>query len=131
MKELLPQRRREERTYQDRLFNARLKELDDERGEKGRERLRREYEKAQERARQLTFDEQRRHELEEDVRTARERLEGEEYRQVEQRRERLRERIEREREHLLAEVLPRRFALARCALTPVAVALLVPEGARP
>jgi hypothetical protein len=129
--ELLPERRREERAYQDRLFRARLKELDDERGEKGRERLRRELDKAQKRASQLTLDEQHRHELEEDLRAARERLEGEEYRQVEQRRERLRERIERERDHLLAEVLPRRFALARCGLMPVAVALLVPEGTRP
>ncbi len=43
----------------------------------------------------------------------------------------MRTRIERERQHLIDEVHPRRFSLARCALTPVAVALLVPEGAKP
>ena len=65
---------------------------------------------------------------EESLRAMRTQLEGEEYRRVEERRARLRARIEREREHLLDDVLPRRFQLARCALTPVAVALLVPRG---
>jgi hypothetical protein len=51
------------------------------------------------------------------------------YRRVEERRARLGARIERE--HLLDEVLPRRFSLARCALTRVAVALVVPQGATP
>lgn len=61
----------------------------------------------------------------------RDQLEGEEYRRVEERRERLRARIEREREQLVGDVLPRRFTLARCTLTPVAVSLLVPEGSTP
>ena len=125
---LLPTLLKDERAYQDKLFRNRLKELDDERGEKGRTRLRRQIEKLEEKTRQLTFDPELRHEREDELRQLKEQLEGEEYRRVEERRARLRARIEREREHLLDEVLPRRFRLARCALTPVAVALLVPEG---
>ena len=125
---LLPALLKDERGYQDKLFRNRLKELDDERGERGRTRLRRQIEKLEEKTRQLTFDPELRHEREEELRQLKEQLEGEEYRRVEERRARLRARIEREREHLLDEVLPRRFRLARCALTPVAVALLVPEG---
>jgi len=128
---LLPGLLKEERSHQDKLFRNRLKELDDERGEKGRERLRRQIEKLEEKTRQLTFDPELRHEREEELRQLKEQLEGEEYRRVEERRARLRARIEREREHLVDEVLPRRFALARCALTPVAVALLVPAGVTP
>ena len=122
---------KEERAYQDKLFRNRLKELDEERGEKGRTRLRRQIEKLEEKTRQLTFDPELRHEREEELRQLKEQLEGEEYRRVEERRARLRARIEREREHLLDEVLPRRFQLARCALTPVAVALLVPAEPTP
>lgn len=80
---------------------------------------------------QLTFDPELRHEREEELRRLREQLEAEEYRRVEERQARLRARIEREREQLLEDVLPRRFTLARCTLTPVAVALLVPEGSTP
>jgi hypothetical protein len=128
---LLPGLLKEELGYQDKLFKNRLKELDDERGQKGRDRLRRQIEKLEEKTRQLTFDPELRHEREEELRQLKEQLEGEEYRRVEERRARLQARIAREREHLVDEVLPRRFALARCTLTPVAVALVVPEGASP
>lgn len=128
---LLPGVLKEERGYQDKLFKHRLRELDDERGEAGRTRLRRQIEKLEEKTQQLTFDPELRHEREEELRRLRDQLEGEEYRRVEERRERLRARIEREREQLLGDVLPRRFALARCSLTPVAVALVVPEGSTP
>lgn len=129
--ELLPAALKEERSYQDKLFKTRLRELDDERGEAGRTRLRRQIEKLEEQTQQLTFDPELRHEREEELRSLRNQLEGEEYRRVEERRERLRARIEREREQLVGDVLPRRFTLARCTLTPVAVSLLVPEGSTP
>lgn len=127
---LLPTLLKDERTYQDKLFKNRLKELDDERGDKGRERLRRNIEREEAALAQLSFDphDPVRLAREESLRAMRTQLEGEEYRRVEERRARLRARIEREREHLLDDVLPRRFQLARCALTPVAVALLVPQG---
>lgn len=129
--ELLPAALKEGRSYQDKLFKTRLRELDDERGEAGRTRLRRQIEKLEETTQQLTFDPELRHEREEELRSLRDQLEGEEYRRVEERRERLRARIEREREQLVGDVLPRRFTLARCTLTPVAVSLLVPEGSTP
>jgi len=128
--ELLPAALKEERSYQDTLFKTRLRELDDERGEAGRTRLRHQIEKLEEKTQQLTFDPELRHEREEELRSLRDQLEGEEYRRVE-RRERLRARIEREREQLVGDVLPRRFTLARSTLTPVAVSLLVPEGSTP
>jgi superfamily II DNA or RNA helicase len=128
---LLPGLLKEERGYQDKLIKNRLKELDNERGQKGRDRLRRQIEKLEEKTRQLTFDPELRHERDEELRQLKEQLEGEEYRRVEERRARLRARIEREGQQLVDEVLPRRFALARCALTPVAVALLVAEGVTP
>ena len=127
---LLPTLLREERTYQEKLFKNRLKELDDERGNKGRERLRLNIEREETALAQLSFDPHDPVRLvrEESLRAMRAQLEGEEYRRVEERRARLRARIEREREHLLDDILPRRFQLARCTLTPVAVALLVPRG---
>ncbi len=128
---LLPVLLKDERAYQDKLFKGRLKELDDERGDQGRTRLRREIDRLEEATRQLTFDPEIRHKREEELRQRKEQLEGEQYRRVEERRARLRARIERDREHLLVDVLPRRFTLARCTLTPVAVALLVPEGSTP
>ena len=125
---LLPRLLREELETQKRLYDARLKELADDRGEAGRTRLRRQIEKLEAEERQLTFDQEHRYELEERLRRERERLEGEEYRRVEERRERLRERIGRERDRLLSEVLPQRYVLGRADLLPVGLGLAVPHG---
>jgi hypothetical protein len=125
---LLPRLLKAEGDTQKKLYDARLKELADDRGEAGRARLRRQIEKLEAEERQLTFDQDRRYELEERLRRERERLEGEEYRRVEERRERLRERIGRERDRLLSEVLPQRYVLAHADLMPVGLALAVPPG---
>jgi len=129
-RKLLPRLAREEAARQTKLFSARLTELDADRS-KGHERLQRDLDRLEADVNQLTFDPELRHRREEELRRARTRLEAEEYRQVEERRERLRRRIERERTNLLEDILPRRHALARCTLAPVALALVVPEGARP
>lgn len=128
---LLPQERKTAVAYQRELFKLRLRELDESRGEKGREKLRRELEREEAKLAQLTFDVDHEREIAERVRRLRGILEGEEYRRFEDRRERLRARIERERDQLLEDVLPRRYALARCTVSPAAVALLVPAGASP
>lgn len=126
---LLPAEQKAELAYQRGLFTARLKELDDRGGERGRERLRKELAKEETALSQLTFDPDHERETAERVRRLRQLLEGEEYRRIEARSARMQARIERERDQLLGDVLPRRYALARCALTPAAVALLVPSGA--
>jgi hypothetical protein len=126
---LLPQERRAAVAYQRELFKLRLRELDESRGDKGREKLRREFAREEAKLAQLTFDADHEREIAERVRRLRGILEGEEYRRFEDRRERLRARIERERDQLLEDVLPRRYALARCTVSPAAVALLVPAGA--
>ena len=77
---------------------------------------------------QLTFDAEHRADQEERLRQMRQQLEEAEYRRVEERRERQRERLARDRDRLVDETLPRRYALARCSLLPVGVALLVPAA---
>ena len=129
--ELLPVARTTAIAYQRELFKTRLRELDDDRGEKGREKLRRDLAREEASLAQMTFDRERELEHEERARRLRDILEGEDYRRIETRRERLRDRVERERDALIDEVLPRRYTLARCTLTPAAVALIVPFGSRP
>ena len=124
-RERLPTEEKAAMAAQRDLFALRLKELDESRGEKGRERLRRDLEREETKLRQLTFDADHEREVAERVRRLRDLLEGEEYRRFTDRRERLRARMSRERDQLINDVLPRRYALARCALTPVAVALLL------
>ena len=128
---LLPIARKRAITYQRELFAARLRELDADRGEKGRQKLRRDLEREVASLAQMTFDPAEEMEREERARRARDILEGEQYRRIEARRRRLRERVRRERDALLDDVLPRRYTLARSTLTPAAVALLVPFGTRP
>jgi superfamily II DNA or RNA helicase len=126
---LLPGLLAEERGAQQDLFDRRIQELDEDAGEKGVERRRREIAELEEQMRQLTFDTEHRAEQEEQLRRERAQLEETEYRRVEERRERQRERLARERDRLLDETLPRRYSVARCSLMPVAVALLVPAEA--
>lgn len=128
---LLPVTRASAVAYQRELYKTRLRELDGDRGEKGREKLRRELAREEASLAQMTFDRERELEREERARRLRDILEGEEYRRIETRRERLRERVERERDSLIDDVLPRRYTLARCTLTPAAVALMIPTGSRP
>ncbi|MGI8661283.1 MAG: DISARM system SNF2-like helicase DrmD, partial [Thermoleophilaceae bacterium] len=126
---LLPAEQKAELAYQRQLFTTRINELRDRSGEAGRNRVRRELAKQEVALAQMTFDPDHEREVAERVRRLRDLVEGEEYRRIEARRARMQARIERERDHLLGDVLPRRYALARCALTPAAVALLVPAGA--
>jgi len=128
---LLPKLLAEEKESQTRLYRRRLDELKADRGDAGRERLRRSIERLEAQARQLTFDPAAQEELEARLRRERQKLESQEYRQVAERRERLRARIERERERLLSEILPKRYELARADLLPVGLALAVPPGAQP
>jgi hypothetical protein len=85
---LLPTLLKDERTYQDKLFKTRLKELDDEGGDKGRDRLRRNIEREEAALAQLSFDphDPVRLAREESLRAMRTQLEGEEHRRVEERR---------------------------------------------
>jgi hypothetical protein len=131
VEKLLPDLLRDERAHQQELFAARLRELDDERGQQGRARLERDIARLEEQMLQLTFDPLLRQEQEDELRRLRAQLSGEEYRHYEDRRERLRARIEAERRTLLDDILPRRYALVRCTLTPAALALIVPAGAQP
>ena len=126
---LLPALLKDERAYQDKLFKNRLKELDEERGEKGRDAAAPpDREAGGDRpvsSRSIpSFGTSARKSCASSGSSSKGRSTGAS-RSVALG---CATRIEREREHLLDEVLPRRFSLARCALTPVAVALLVPEG---
>jgi hypothetical protein len=115
-----------EQEAQTALYDRRIRELDEDAGEKGLERRRREIAKLETQMSQLTFDAEHRADQEERLRQMRQQLEEAEYRRVEERRERQRERLARDRDRLVDETLPRRYALARCSLLPVGVALLVP-----
>ena len=127
-RDLLPGLLVAEQETQIALYDRRLRELDEDAGEKGLERRRREIAKLETQMSQLTFDAEHRADQEERLRQMRQQLEEAEYRRVEERRERQRERLARDRDRLVDETLPRRYALARCSLLPVGVALLVPAA---
>jgi hypothetical protein len=126
---LLPGLLAEEQEAQQRLYDRRIRELERDAGERGRERLRQQIEQLEAQMNQLTFDPEHQAEQEEQLRQMRQQLEEAEYRRIEERRERQRERLVRERARLLDETLPRRYSVSRCTLLPVGAALLVPEAA--
>jgi hypothetical protein len=125
-REILPGLLARERNSQQQLFDHRIRELDQDAGERGLERRRREISRLEEQMLQLTFDAEHRAAQEEQLRRERAQLEEAEYRRVEERRERQRERLVRDRDRLLEETLPQRYSVARCSLMPIGVALLVP-----
>ena len=130
-RELLPGLLAEEQAVQQALFDRRIRELDQNTGQGGLERRRREIAKLEEQMRQLTFDTEHRAAQEQQLRRERAQLEEAEYRQLEDRRERQRDRLVRERDRLLEVTLPLRHSVARCSLMPVGAALLVPSADAP
>jgi superfamily II DNA or RNA helicase len=128
---LLQEQLKDERTRQRQLYDHRLKELAKEPTDRAIERIRRELLKAEEQAQQRTFFAEDNLARTQRVAELESQLEQKEFERISRQRERLRERLEVERERMLEQVLPRRFALARFQLAPIAVELVVPEGSQP
>jgi hypothetical protein len=128
---LLGQHHAAEQGRQQELYDHRLKELAKEPTDRAIERLRKELLKAEQQASRLTFFVEENEARRLEVARLEHRLEQVEFERVNAHRERLRSRIEAERERMLDSILPRRFKLHRLQLTPVAVELVVPEGAHP
>ena len=95
---LLPGLLAEEQEAQQMLYDRRIRELERDAGERGRERLRQQIEQLEDQMNQLTFDPEHRADQEERLRQMRQQLEEAEYRRIEERRERQRERLVRERD---------------------------------
>ena len=124
---LLPALRHDEEAAQRELFDSRIRELERDTGDAGRERLRREIAALEAQMDQLTFDVEHRADQEQQLNRMRLQLEEEEYRRLEERRARQRDRLVRDRDRLLGTTLPKRYTLSRCSVIPIGVALLVPS----
>lgn len=124
---LLDHQHEEEGTRQRELYEHRLQELAKEPREREAEKLRRELLKAEEQRRQLSLLPEDNAAAAQRVKDLQDQLEEREFERLSSQRERLRRRLEAERDRMLEDVLPRRFALARFQLTPVTVELVVTE----